>query len=139
MSGTPPSKAAIVVIMIGRNRSSAALRIDCSGDRCSSRSAAIAKSTIMMPFFLTMPISRMMPIRARPQQRRLADRLLGRQVLVALRGDREVDHHDAVLLDDADQQDDADQGETAAAPPCGSIARATGARRAPRRSRSRPS
>ena len=44
--------------MIGRKRSSAAFLIDCSGDRCSSRSAAIAKSTIMMPFFLTMPISK---------------------------------------------------------------------------------
>ena len=29
---------------------------------CRSRSAAIAKSTSMMPFFLTMPISRMMPM-----------------------------------------------------------------------------
>jgi hypothetical protein len=64
ISGTPPSIAAMVVIMIGRKRSSAALRIDCSGDRCSSRSAEIAKSTIMMPFFLTMPIKRMMPISA---------------------------------------------------------------------------
>jgi len=27
--------------------------------------------------------------------------------------DREVDHHDAVLLDDADQQNDADQGDQA--------------------------
>src|ERR1700683_4165964 len=29
----------------------------CSGFRCCSRSAWIAKSTIMMPFFLTMPVS----------------------------------------------------------------------------------
>ena len=34
---------------------------------------------------------------------------LGRQVLLALGLEREVHHHDAVLLDDADQQDDADQ------------------------------
>ena len=34
-------------------------------------------------------------------------------MLVALGRDREVDHHDAVLLDDADQQDDADQRDQA--------------------------
>ena len=45
--------------------------------------------------------------------RRLPDRLLRRHVLVALGGDREVDHHDAVLLDDADQEDNADQGDQA--------------------------
>jgi hypothetical protein len=33
----------------------------------------------------------------------------GAQMLLALGLQREVDHHDAVLLDDADQQDDADQ------------------------------
>ncbi len=54
----------MVVIMIGRKRSRQALRIDSSGERCSSRSAWIAKSTIMMPFFFTMPISRMMPMSA---------------------------------------------------------------------------
>ena len=52
----------MVVIMMGRKRSRHALRIAASGSRCSSRSAWMAKSTIMMPFFLTMPISRMMPI-----------------------------------------------------------------------------
>ena len=35
-----------------------------SGSRPPSRSAWMAKSTSMMPFFLTMPISRMMPIMA---------------------------------------------------------------------------
>ena len=30
--------------------------------------------------------------------------------LGALRLDREVDHHDAVLLDEADEHDDADEG-----------------------------
>ena len=34
-------------------------------------------------------------------------------MLLALGRDREVDHHDAVLLDDADQQNDADQGDQA--------------------------
>ena len=67
ISGTAPSSAAIVVIMIGRKRSSAALRIASSVDRCS----------------------------------------------VALGDEREVDEHDAVLLDDADQQDDADHGDQA--------------------------
>jgi len=34
-------------------------------------------------------------------------------MLVALGRDGEVDHHDAVLLDDADQQNDADQRDQA--------------------------
>ena len=50
--------------MMGRNRSSAALRTASAADRCSSRSAVMAKSTIMMPFFLTMPIRRITPIMA---------------------------------------------------------------------------
>ena len=62
-SGSAPNSAASVVIMIGRNRSSAALMMD-------SR---------------------------------------GRQAFVALGIEREVDHHDRVLLDDAHQQHDADQ------------------------------
>ena len=32
-----------------------------------------------------------------------------RFAFVALRGQREIDHHDGVLLDDADQQNDADE------------------------------
>jgi hypothetical protein len=36
ISGTPPSKAAMVVIMIGRKRNSAAFRIDSFGERCST-------------------------------------------------------------------------------------------------------
>ena len=35
------------------------------------------------------------------------------ELLVALGRDGEVDHHDAVLLDDADQEHDADQGDQA--------------------------
>ena len=54
----------MVVIMIGRKRISAALRIASVVDRPSSRSAAMAKSTIMMPFFFTMPISRIVPMSA---------------------------------------------------------------------------
>ena len=43
----------------------------------------------------------------------LVDRLLRRQPALALGFEREVDHHDAVLLHDADQQDDADQARSA--------------------------
>jgi hypothetical protein len=42
INGTPPSNAAIVVIMIGRKRNSAAWRIASTGVRPSSRSAEIA-------------------------------------------------------------------------------------------------
>src|SRR5882757_3994399 len=64
ISGSEASSAAIVVIMIGRRRSKQAWRIDSSGERCCSRSAWMAKSAIMMPFFLTIPINGMMPISA---------------------------------------------------------------------------
>ncbi len=47
------------------------------------------------------------------QQARLVDRLVRRHALLALRFQGEVDHHDAVLLDDADEQDDADQRDHA--------------------------
>src|SRR3984885_1293339 len=46
--------------------------------------------------------------RAKTQQRGLVDRLLRRSAALALGGERKVDHHDRVLLDDTDQQDDAD-------------------------------
>ncbi len=54
----------MVVIRIGRKRSRQAWRIASCGDIPSRRSAVIAKSTIMMPFFFTMPISRITPISA---------------------------------------------------------------------------
>ena len=63
-SGSPPSSAAMVVIMIGRKRSKHAWKMASSGGFFSTRSASSAKSIIMMAFFFTMPISRMMPIRA---------------------------------------------------------------------------
>src|SRR5208337_1146965 len=44
---------------------------------------------------------------------RFANGLFGGEALVALGGDGEVDHHDAVLLDDADQEDRADQRDEA--------------------------
>ena len=47
--------------------------------------------------------------RAEAQQAGLHDRLARRHALRALRVEREVDHHDGVLLDDAHQQHDADQ------------------------------
>ena len=51
--------------------------------------------------------------RPEAQQAGLVDRLLRRLALRALRLQREVDHHDGVLLHDADQQDDADQRDHA--------------------------
>ena len=54
----------MVVIMMGRKRSRQAWKIASSGGLFSSRSASSAKSIIMMAFFFTMPIRRMMPIRA---------------------------------------------------------------------------
>ena len=46
--------------------------------------------------------------RPKTQQTGLVDRLPRRHALLALSGQREVDHHDGVFLDDADQQYDAD-------------------------------
>ena len=63
-SGMPLSSAAMVVIMIGRKRSSERLVDRFGGVLPSLRSASRAKSTIMMPFFFTMPMSRMMPMMA---------------------------------------------------------------------------
>ena len=39
------------------------------------------------------------------------DRVFGAEPAFALADQREVDEHDAVLLDDADQQDDADDAD----------------------------
>ena len=60
--GRPPSSAAMVVIMMGRKRSRQAWKMASSGGLCSTRSASSAKSIIMMAFFFTIPISRMIPI-----------------------------------------------------------------------------
>ena len=49
--------------------------------------------------------------RAEAQQAGLHDRVVRRHALMPLRFQREVDHHDRVLLDDAHQQDDADQAD----------------------------
>ena len=56
--------AAIVVIMIGRNRRRQAWNTDSFGVLCSRRSTSSAKSIIMIAFFFTIPISRKTPIRA---------------------------------------------------------------------------
>ena len=47
--------------------------------------------------------------RPKAQEARLVDRVLRRLAFLALGLEREVDHHDGVLLDDADQEDDADE------------------------------
>ena len=52
----------MVVIRIGRKRSRQAWWIASRGALPSSRSASSAKSIIMIAFFFTMPISRMMPM-----------------------------------------------------------------------------
>ena len=62
ISGSAPNNAASVVIRMGRKRSSAASWMAARGDRPRLRSASSAKSIIMIAFFLTMPISRMMPM-----------------------------------------------------------------------------
>ncbi len=46
-----------------------------------------------------------------PQVRRLQHGLIGRQALVALRVQREVHHQNGVFLHDADEQNDADDGD----------------------------
>ena len=47
--------------------------MDSSGGMPSSRSASSAKSIIMIAFFFTMPISRMMPMRAMSERSMLED------------------------------------------------------------------
>ncbi len=49
--------------------------------------------------------------RPKTQQAGLVDRFPRRHALLAFGGQREVDHHDGVLLHDADQQNDADDGD----------------------------
>ena len=46
--------------------------------------------------------------RPEAQERGLVDRLARRLAFVAFGDEGEVDHHDAILLDDADEEDDAD-------------------------------
>ena len=53
------------------------------------------------------------------QETSLIDRFPRRQPLFALRIEREVDHHDRVLLDDADQEDDADDADDVEPGACG--------------------
>ena len=63
-SGSAPNIAASVVIRIGRKRSFAASIAASCTLKPRSRCACSAKSTSMMPFFLTMPISSKMPMKA---------------------------------------------------------------------------
>src|SRR5690606_14928239 len=51
--------------------------------------------------------------RPETQQRGAVDRIRRAHALMTLGLQGEVDHHDGVLLDDADQQDDADDGDQA--------------------------
>jgi hypothetical protein len=63
-SGNAPRMAAVVVMMIGRNRITAAWKIASRLSILYSRSACSAKSIMRMAFFFTMPISKMTPISA---------------------------------------------------------------------------
>ena len=74
-SGTAPRMAAAVVIMMGRKRRRQASWMASRGGRLRVRAASMAKSIIMMAFFLTMPQSSSTPMRAMtlnsmPQARR---------------------------------------------------------------------
>ena len=60
--GSAPKSAAIVVIRIGRKRSMQASKIESLVFLPSSRSAARAKSIIMMAFFFTIPMSSTIPM-----------------------------------------------------------------------------
>src|SRR6266705_122551 len=51
--------------------------------------------------------------RAEPQEAGVIDRLARAHAVLPLGIEREVDHHDGVLLDDADQEDDADHRDDA--------------------------
>ena len=62
ISGSAANSAANVVIMIGRKRKSHAWWIASRGLLPSIRSASSAKSIIMIAFFLTMPMRKMMPM-----------------------------------------------------------------------------
>jgi len=61
-NGSAPNNAAMVVIRIGRKRSMQASKIASDVDLPCSRSATRAKSIIMIAFFFTMPMSKMIPI-----------------------------------------------------------------------------
>ena len=64
-AAAPPSSAAMVVIMIGPEAQQARLVDRLVAATCPrSRSASSAKSIIMIAFFFTMPMSRMMPMSA---------------------------------------------------------------------------
>src|SRR5207245_1279525 len=106
----PASIAAAVVIRIGRKRSRQASRIAAIGDMWSSRSAAMAKSTSMMPFFLTMPIKRMMPMMPITERSIMAE-LQRQQRADAGRRQRGQDREriDEALVEDA--EDDVDDDE----------------------------
>ncbi len=60
-NGSAPAMAAQVVIMMGLKRSEQACAMACKGSIPKVRSACSAKSTIMMAFFLTIPISKRIP------------------------------------------------------------------------------
>ena len=91
ISGSAPNSAAMVVIRIGRKRSRQAWWIASRGALAFDRArASSAKSIIMIAFFLTMPISRMMPMM--PMMSRPAPAMMQREQRAdAGRGQRRED------------------------------------------------
>ena len=82
-----------------------------SGGRCSPRSASRAKSIIMMAFFFTMPISRMMPISAMTLEIEMKQ-LQGQNGAHAGRGQRGENRErmDVTFVEHAEDDVDGDDG-----------------------------
>ncbi len=95
-TGSAPKIAAKVVIMIGRKRSRQASRIAASA-LMPTRRRSIAKSIIMMAFFLTMPTSITMPIMAMTE----------RSMLERHQRDERADAGRRQAGDDRDRMDEA--------------------------------
>ncbi len=110
-SGIAPNSAASVVIMIGRNRRIEACTIASRGVRPCLRSASSAKSMIMIAFFFTMPISRMMPISA-TTERSILNQHQREQRADAGRRQRGQDRErvDEALVQHAEHDVDRDRG-----------------------------
>ena len=92
------------------------MRIASTVVRPSSRSAEMAKSTIMMPFFLTMPIRRIVPIRA-DQAELVAEQHQSRERAQSRRRQRRENGQrvDEALVEHAEDQIDARRAQQGSA------------------------
>ena len=110
-SGSAPSRAAAVVIMIGRKRIRQAWKIASRLDAPSLRSALSAKSIIRMAFFLTMPISRMTPITAMRENSVLSSHQRQHRADAGRgQGGQDGDRMDEALVEHAEHDVDREQG-----------------------------